>query len=137
MKDLIEGEVQQTDIEPTIRISPDISGKHVFSQAGNQRDSKSKPSPRLRLAIGMICLSYITCWPVITLLAVIAVRFKEPMIFSIGSPSAYAFSHLLLVVGIFTAGSEGLDYSKALFRRLVGFIGSLVRSLIVSDAKRS
>lgn len=85
-------------------------------------DLKSKPSLRLGIAIAMILLSYLTCWPLIALLGVIAVKLDASLIFSIGSPSAYVFSHLLFVLGILVAGSEGAGYIKMLIRRCISFV---------------
>jgi len=82
-------------------------------------DLKRKPSLRLSVAIGMVCLSYITCWPVIGLLGAVAVKLGQPLIFSIGSPTAYIFSHLLLLAGMLVAGSEGAAYLKTFGRWLV------------------
>ena len=82
-------------------------------------DLKRRPSLRLSVAIGLVCLSYLTCWPVIGLLGAIAVRLDQPTIFSIGSPTAYVFSHFLMLAGMLVAGSEGADYLRTFGRWLV------------------
>lgn len=75
-------------------------------------DLKRRPSLRLSVAIGLVCLSYLTCWPVIGLLGAVAVRLGQPLIFSVGSPTAYIFSHLLMLAGMLVAGSEGAAYLR-------------------------
>ena len=119
----------------SLRIARIAFVRQALNEQVDFRDLKRKPSPKLWLAIGIILLSHLTCWPIITILAVTAVKFNDQSIFSVGSPCAYAFSHLLFFAGMFIAGAEGLDYFKAFLRWSVGLLlrGSLIRSLIPSD----
>ena len=126
--------VEQTHMELVKRASSHIARTAFVRQALNEpvnfRDLKRKPSPKLWLAVGMILLSYLTCWPIIAVLAVSAFKFNNPLIFSVGSPCAYVFSHVLLLAGMLTAGSEGLGYFRSFLLWLVGYLlrSSFIRS---------
>lgn len=85
-------------------------------------DLKRKPSVRLIIAIALVALSYATCWPVIALLGVVAVKIHAPQVFSIGSPTAYVFSHMLFFAGMLVAGSEGAAYVKTFIRWLLAAV---------------
>jgi len=73
---------------------------------------RRKPSGKLLIGLSMMGMSYVTCWPVITVLGGAAAKYHDPLVFSIGSPIAYAFSHLLFLAGTFVAGAEGVMYSR-------------------------
>jgi hypothetical protein len=80
---------------------------------------KIRPSLRMVTGIGVMCTSYLTCWPLIGLFGWLALELREPLIVSIGSPAAYIFSHFLFLAGAFIAGSEGVSYARQLVRWLV------------------
>jgi hypothetical protein len=73
---------------------------------------KRKPSRRMLLGLFVIGLSYITCWPLISVLGIAAIRFHNPLLFSVGSPTAYISSHLLFLAGAALVGVEGLQYAR-------------------------
>ena len=71
---------------------------------------KEKPSTKFIFGIGIVGFSYIIGWPMVSLLGVLAFYFKEPLLFAIGSPIAYGFSHLVFMLGIFIAGKDTVVY---------------------------
>jgi hypothetical protein len=79
-----------------------------------------KASPRLIVGVGIMCLSYVTCWPLIAFLGWLAVQLRDNRIFSIGSPAAYALSHLLFLVGSCVAGTEAVTRVNKFIHRLKG-----------------
>jgi hypothetical protein len=103
---------------------------------------KNRPSTRLLVGLSMMGLSYVTCWPVITVLGALAFKLGEPLVFSIGAPVAYIFSHLLFIAGTLVAGSEGVMYSRVFidwftynaYRKLLG--ADLAPSTIGADLTR-
>lgn len=67
--------------------------------------------PRNLIGIGLILLSYLTCWPVISALGMMSVWMEKPDLIVIGGPAAYLLSHLTFLIGLVVAG-----------RRYVGII---------------
>ncbi len=74
---------------------------------------KRKPSPKMLLGLSIMALSYVTCWPVITMLGIAAIKFRNHLLFSVGSPAAYIFSHCLFIAGAALVGVEGMKYARA------------------------
>jgi len=73
---------------------------------GTQRDFKTLTG------IALIIASYIFCWPLIGLLGIFSAYLERPLIISVGGPAVYAFSYLLLFVGVYLAGKK---YAKLIF----------------------
>lgn len=71
---------------------------------------KKKPSARFLIGLFFIGTSYIIGWPLISLLGFLAIYFKEPLLFAIGSPVTYGFSHLVFILGVFIAGKDTVIY---------------------------
>jgi peptidoglycan-N-acetylglucosamine deacetylase len=65
-----------------------------------------KPTFRVWTGLGLIGLSYITGWPAVGLLALIAYHMREPLIVAVGGPIVYALSHLIFLAGSYLAGSR-------------------------------
>ena len=70
------------------------------------RESQIWSEPRTMVGIGLIVLSYVACWPVISVLGVIAARNGNTGLIFIGGPVVYLMSHLLLFAGLFLAGKS-------------------------------
>ena len=64
---------------------------------------KERPTPRLIAGLVLMVLSYILGWPAVAALSVVAVWFKEPLIFIIGGPTTYGFSYVVFIVGAWMA----------------------------------
>jgi hypothetical protein len=60
---------------------------------------KERPTPRLITGLILMALSFILGWPAVFALSVLAVWFKEPLIFIIGGPVTYGFSYIVFIVG--------------------------------------
>ncbi len=71
---------------------------------------KKKPSARFFSGLFVIGFSYIIGWPMVSVLAVLAVYFKKPLLFAIGSPITYGLSHLVFMLGAFIAGKDTIVY---------------------------
>lgn len=66
---------------------------------------KGKPNVKTVLGVSAIILSYLICWPLITLLGVVAVSSECPAIILVGGPVAYGLSHLVFLLGMYLAGA--------------------------------
>lgn len=76
---------------------------------------KGKPSLKVVLGVSSIAISYMICWPLITFLGAVAVHYERPAIAVVGGPLAYAFSHLVFLLGMYLAGAL---YSRIFLRWL-------------------
>jgi hypothetical protein len=74
---------------------------------------KKKPSMRVLLGISIIGFSYIIGWPAISALGTLSIYMKEPLLFAIGGPLLYGFSHLVFLIGMYLAG---VQYTKIFLR---------------------
>jgi len=73
-------------------------------------DIEKVPPLRLFLGISLIFLSYVTCWPLIGVLSMVAVKSGNHWIIGLGGPTAYLFSHLLFIMGVYFAGSQYIQF---------------------------
>jgi hypothetical protein len=80
---------------------------------------KAKPSTRFLFGLALIGVSYSICWPVIGALGAIAYHLHKPLLFTIGSPLIYGFSHLVFLAGAWFAGPDAIQKGKMLYRWLV------------------
>ena len=64
---------------------------------------KQRPTPRLIGGLVLMSLSYVIGWPIIFVLSILAVSFREPLIFVIGGPLAYAVSCVVFLIGAWMA----------------------------------
>jgi len=80
---------------------------------------KAKPSVRLLVGVGLIGLSMLLGWPLISALGGLAVYFSEPLIAVIGGPAAYGLSWAVYGLGLLVAGREALHYAGVFNRFLV------------------
>lgn len=77
---------------------------------------KAKPTPKILAGIFCIGLSYVICWPVITVLGYLSLHFRNPWLVTIGGPLFYGLSHLVFMLGMVLSGAE---YSVIFLRWLV------------------
>lgn len=77
---------------------------------------KQKPSPKFFFGLYVMGFSYLIGWPMISALSVLAVYFKNPLIFAIGSPVAYGLSHLFFLLSVFITGKDAFLYMNALMK---------------------
>ncbi len=67
---------------------------------------KGQPSLEVVLGVSAIIVSYVICWPLITLLSAAAVYYQRAAIIVVGGPSAYVLSHLVFMLGMYLAGAR-------------------------------
>jgi hypothetical protein len=81
---------------------------------------KEKPTPKIIFGFICIVVSYIICWPVISVLGIISLYLKLPLLVIIGGTLIYGFSHLLFMFGLYLAGAEHSKvFLKWITRRLI------------------
>ncbi len=71
---------------------------------------QKKPSVKFTSGLFIIGFSYIIGWPMVSVFGLLAVYFKEPLLFAIGSPLIYGLSHLVFIFGVFIAGKDTIAY---------------------------
>ncbi len=81
---------------------------------------KKKPSRKFITGLFLIGFSYIIAWPLISLLGIIALVTKKPLIFVIGSPVSYGISHLVFLLGVFIAGKDAIKYMNVFMQWSIG-----------------
>lgn len=74
-----------------------------------------RPSRKVIAGLFLIGFSYVIGWPLIAVLAGLAVSSQAPMVIAVGGPLAYGLSHLVFLAGVYLAGA---GYAKGFLRRL-------------------
>ena len=77
-----------------------------------KEETQNKRSIRFLIGVGLIIISFLMAWPMITLLGLVATFFNQPKIFTHGSPVTYGLSYLVQILGMYLAGKEGLIWLK-------------------------
>ncbi|MEE4358862.1 MAG: hypothetical protein V2I97_20505 [Desulfococcaceae bacterium] len=88
----------------------------VRSAVADQADLsafRERPAPRIILGFSLMAFSYIIGWPAVSVLGVLAVYAKEPLILAVGGPVTYGLSHLVFIAGMYFAG---VKYTKIFLR---------------------
>ncbi len=67
---------------------------------------KEKPTPKMIFGFICITVSYIICWPVISVLGIISIYLKAPLLLIIGGILIWGTSHLLFMFGFYLAGAQ-------------------------------
>ncbi len=84
---------------------------------------KKKPEKNILtksiVGLFLIIISYVIGWPVIILLGVISISFRQPLFVIIGGPAAYGLSHLVFLAGMYLAG---VHYTKIFLRWAVRIV---------------
>lgn len=70
---------------------------------------KRRPTAREQFGIVLVLFSYILGWPAVAFFGFLAFYLKQPLVFIIGGPLIYGFSHIVFFAGIYIAGK---DYIK-------------------------
>ncbi len=89
---------------------------------------KEKPSVEFLIGISIVGLSYLIAWPLISVLGIVALYFRKPLIFVVGSPVAYGTSHIVFWLGFWLAGKDSITYMNVFGR---WFVGRLCRKLLM------
>jgi len=81
-------------------------GREAMQEKANLSLLRTRPTPRVRLGLGLVCVSYIIGWPAVGILAWIAYSLNEPLIVAVGGPVTYGLSHLVFMIGSWFAGAR-------------------------------
>jgi len=76
---------------------------------------RQRPTPMVIAGISAIGISYIIGWPAVTALGILAIKFENHWIATIGGPLTYGLSHLVFMLGMYLSGAE---YSMIFMRWL-------------------
>ena len=93
---------------------------------------KEKPSLQVIAGVFLISFSFVMAWPVITVLGVVAIQLKEPLILVIGGPLTYGLSHLVFMAGMYFSGAK---YTVIFFRWLSRVLVEQLLSWIPAESK--
>lgn len=89
------------------KISRYLAGKKfvqtVMAHPADLSEFKERPTLRLIVGLILMVLSFVMGWPAIAALSVLAVWWREPLIFVIGGPTAYALSCVIFFLGAWMA----------------------------------
>jgi hypothetical protein len=75
----------------------------ILEHPADLSEFKERPTPRLITGLILMVLSFIMGWPAVAALSVLAVWFREPLIFVIGGPTTYALSYVVFIIGAWMA----------------------------------
>jgi hypothetical protein len=67
---------------------------------------KEKPSLKVIIGVLAICFSYIIGWPLIAFFSFLSIYLDQPIVIIIGGPTAYVFSHIVFIWGMYLAGAR-------------------------------
>jgi hypothetical protein len=73
--------------------------KNILDPPASLDEFRERPTPRLIAGLALMILSFILGWPAVAALSVLAVWFKQPLIFVIGGPLTYGFSYIVFIIG--------------------------------------
>jgi len=91
---------------------------------------RQKPTTRFSVGIAVIIFSYLVAWPFISVLGIFSLLIGNTMILAVGGPLAYGISYLVLFLGVWLAGKDGLVYIKVLTR---WFMAGVCRKLLILE----
>lgn len=80
--------------------------KNAVAEKADLRSFREKPTPRMIFGFICIVVSYIICWPVISVLGIISLYFKTPLLGIIGGILIWNISNLLFMFGFYLAGAQ-------------------------------
>ena len=67
---------------------------------------KRKPTGREQFGIFLVLLSYVIGWPAVAFFGFLSLYLKQPLFLIIGGPLTYGISHVVFLVGMYTAGKD-------------------------------
>jgi hypothetical protein len=94
--------------------------KNIMAQPADLSEFRERPTPRLIAGLALMILSFILGWPAVAALSVLAVWFRQPLIFVIGGPLTYGFSYVVFIVGAWL--SRAPHYMGVLLRYCMQYI---------------
>ena len=101
--------------------------KTAIEEKSDLSEFKKKPTPQVIIGVSAIILSYIICWPLISVLSVESIYFKQPLVIVLGGPVAYILSHLVFIFGMWLSGA----YYTKIFLKWAGRV--LVEKFVIES----
>ncbi|WP_035274021.1 hypothetical protein [Desulfogranum japonicum] len=100
---------------PVQRLAETAYVRSAMEEQADLSAFKQRPTPRIIAGVSAIGFSYLIGWPAVTALGILAVKFHNHWIATIGGPLTYGLSHLVFMLGMYLAGAE---YTMIFFRWL-------------------
>lgn len=91
-----------------LRLSRRAYVRKALDERADLSAFREPPSFKIVLGMFLLVLSYAACWPLISLLGVLAVYLDRPWI-AAGGPVVYVMSHLCFIAGISLTGFEHMQ----------------------------
>ena len=88
------------------RISRTAYVRSAIAEKADLSAFKTRPTPRIKLGIALVFISYVIAWPAIAVLGYISVALDNAWILAVGGPLLYGFSHLVFMLGMYLAGAN-------------------------------
>jgi hypothetical protein len=104
--------------------------RNAIEEQTDLREFRKPPTLRIFVGIGLICLSFAMCWPVIGFLTGVSVYYHRPYIAAIGAPIIYVSSHLVYIAGMTLSGEK---YVRIFFKWLSRLA---VEKMLASEPKK-
>ena len=80
--------------------------KNAVSEKTGLGIFKEKPTPKMIFGFTCIVVSYLMCWPAISVLGIISLYLKAPLLGIIGGIIIWNISNLLFMLGFYLAGAQ-------------------------------
>jgi len=80
--------------------------RNAVSEKADLSVFKQKPTPKMICGFVCMAVSYIICWPVISLLGVFSIYHKKPLLLIIGGAVIWNIANLLFMLGVYLAGAR-------------------------------
>ncbi len=88
------------------RISQTSYVRSAVAEKADLSAFKERPTPRIVFGLFLIGFSYVIGWPAVSVLGMLSVYYKEPLLVGVGGPAIYGFSHLVFLGGMYVAGAK-------------------------------
>jgi hypothetical protein len=79
--------------------------RSAIEEKSDLSEFKKRPTLRVIIGVSAILLSYVICWPLISVLGMASVYLKKPLLIAIGGPVAYGMSHAVFIFGMWISGA--------------------------------
>jgi len=88
--------------------------RRAIEEKADLQAFRKPPTIGIIAGILLLCLSFVVCWPSISVLSGASIYFRNPLIVAIGGPLLYGLSHLCFIAGMALSG--GVKYPYIFFR---------------------
>ena len=87
--------------------------RRAMDERAGLEEFRKPPPVRVPIGVGLIGLSFLTCWPTIGALAAMALYEHRPLLIAVGGPIVYVITHGIYWAGMWLSGEK---YMKIFFR---------------------